>query len=193
MCGCLSHTPYWGPGLQPRHVPWLGIEPRPFGSQAGAQSTEPHQPGQVLIREVYFFPALILPSWKCYRKISNIVYIYKYLKMQKKHETQSWRMWTIHILEKKFFQNFHFLHCHLLQVSYFFLSLFWPLTISKKPIHFIKVFNYSCGLYIFSTKYLHSLLISPLYFLVCISFSFSTILPEVHPVLLFNKRTTSWI
>ena len=24
---CLLHTPYWGPGLQPRHVPWLGIEP----------------------------------------------------------------------------------------------------------------------------------------------------------------------
>ena len=21
MCGCLSHTPYWGPGLQPRCVP----------------------------------------------------------------------------------------------------------------------------------------------------------------------------
>ena len=27
MCGCLSKTPYWGPGLQPRHVSWLGIEP----------------------------------------------------------------------------------------------------------------------------------------------------------------------
>ena len=27
MCGCLSRTPYWGPGPQPRHVPWLGIEP----------------------------------------------------------------------------------------------------------------------------------------------------------------------
>ena len=27
MCGCLSHAPNWGPGLQPRHVPWLGIEP----------------------------------------------------------------------------------------------------------------------------------------------------------------------
>ena len=27
MCGCLSHAPYWGPGPQPRHVPWLGIEP----------------------------------------------------------------------------------------------------------------------------------------------------------------------
>ena len=27
MCGCLSCIPYWGPGLQPRRVPWLGIEP----------------------------------------------------------------------------------------------------------------------------------------------------------------------
>ena len=27
MCGCLSHTFHWGPGPQPRHVPWLGIEP----------------------------------------------------------------------------------------------------------------------------------------------------------------------
>ena len=27
MCGCLSCVPHWGPGLQPRHVLWLGIEP----------------------------------------------------------------------------------------------------------------------------------------------------------------------
>ena len=28
VCGCLSHAPpNWGPGLQPRHVSWLGIEP----------------------------------------------------------------------------------------------------------------------------------------------------------------------
>ena len=27
MCGCLSHVPHWGPGWQPRHLPWLGIEP----------------------------------------------------------------------------------------------------------------------------------------------------------------------
>ena len=26
MCGCLLCAPYWGPGPQPRHVPWLGIE-----------------------------------------------------------------------------------------------------------------------------------------------------------------------
>ena len=27
MCGCLSCAPTWGPGPQPRHVPWLGIKP----------------------------------------------------------------------------------------------------------------------------------------------------------------------
>ena len=28
--GCLSHAPSWRPGLQPRHVPRLGIEPATF-------------------------------------------------------------------------------------------------------------------------------------------------------------------
>ena len=27
MCSCLLYTLYWRPGWQPRHVPWLGIEP----------------------------------------------------------------------------------------------------------------------------------------------------------------------
>ena len=27
MCCCLSRAYYWGPGPQPRHVPWLGIKP----------------------------------------------------------------------------------------------------------------------------------------------------------------------
>ena len=27
ICGCLSCATYRRPGLQPRHVPWLGIEP----------------------------------------------------------------------------------------------------------------------------------------------------------------------
>ena len=26
MCGCLSLAPYWGPGPQPRHAPWLVIK-----------------------------------------------------------------------------------------------------------------------------------------------------------------------
>ena len=61
MCGCLSHAPYWGPGRQPRHVPWLGIEPVTLWF---TQSTEPHQPGpQVNLisiglakKSVMFFP-----------------------------------------------------------------------------------------------------------------------------------------
>ena len=27
MYGCLLCAPYWGPGLQPKHVPSLGIKP----------------------------------------------------------------------------------------------------------------------------------------------------------------------
>ena len=27
VCDCFSHAPYWGPGPQPRQVPWLGTEP----------------------------------------------------------------------------------------------------------------------------------------------------------------------
>ena len=43
-CGWLLQAPYWGPGLQPAHVPWLNQQP--FGLQACAQTTEPHQPGR---------------------------------------------------------------------------------------------------------------------------------------------------
>ena len=34
----LSHTPYWGPGPQPRHMPWPGIKPATFWF-AGLHST----------------------------------------------------------------------------------------------------------------------------------------------------------
>ena len=30
MCGCLSCASYWGPGPQPRHVPWVGMKPATF-------------------------------------------------------------------------------------------------------------------------------------------------------------------
>ena len=49
MCGCFSCAPYWGPGLQPRHVPDRELNWRPFGLKACAQSTEPHQPGLLLL------------------------------------------------------------------------------------------------------------------------------------------------
>ena len=61
MCGCLLCAP----GLQPRHVPWVGIEPVTLGSQAGTQPTEPHQPGlcfwicfKTSITESYFNKSL---------------------------------------------------------------------------------------------------------------------------------------
>ena len=38
----------WRPGLQPRHVPWLGIEPATLWFAAHIQSTELYQPGLVL-------------------------------------------------------------------------------------------------------------------------------------------------
>ena len=41
-----SHAPNQRPGPQPRHVPWVGINLRPFGVQYESQPTEPHQPGQ---------------------------------------------------------------------------------------------------------------------------------------------------
>ena len=47
QCVVASHAPTTGDlALQPRHVPWLGIEPQPFCSQAFTQSTEPHKPRQ---------------------------------------------------------------------------------------------------------------------------------------------------
>ena len=46
MCGCLLPTPYWGPDLAHNPVMCLDWELnwRPFGLQAGTQSTEPNQP-----------------------------------------------------------------------------------------------------------------------------------------------------
>ena len=52
VCGCLSSTPYWGPGPQPGDLahnpgtcPDWELNQRPFASQPVAQSTESHQPG----------------------------------------------------------------------------------------------------------------------------------------------------
>ena len=51
MCGCLSHTPFRWPGLQPRHVPWRGIELVTIWFTGRCQSTESQQPGH----KCYFF------------------------------------------------------------------------------------------------------------------------------------------
>ena len=46
MCGCLLCTPHHGPACNPGMCPDWELNQQPFGSLAGAQSTEPHQPGQ---------------------------------------------------------------------------------------------------------------------------------------------------
>ena len=48
LCVCLSHVPSWGPGLQPRHVPWLEIKPATLCfAVCFTQSTEPYHPGLI--------------------------------------------------------------------------------------------------------------------------------------------------
>ena len=50
MCGCLLHSPYWGPDLA-RNLgmcPDWESNPWPFSLQTGPQSTGPHQPGPAL-------------------------------------------------------------------------------------------------------------------------------------------------
>ena len=44
MCGCLSCTPYRDLACNPGMCPDWEWNQQPFGSQAGIQSTEPHQP-----------------------------------------------------------------------------------------------------------------------------------------------------
>ena len=39
MCGCLLSAPSWGPGLQPRRVPWLGLKPLQTGTLLWATTT----------------------------------------------------------------------------------------------------------------------------------------------------------
>ena len=57
ICGCLSQAPYWGPGLQLMHVPWLGIKPATLWFTGCAQSPGPHQPGPLVycVHPIYAF------------------------------------------------------------------------------------------------------------------------------------------
>ena len=49
MCGCLSHTPPGDLACNPGMCPDWGLNQWPFGSQASAQFTQPHQPGHDIL------------------------------------------------------------------------------------------------------------------------------------------------
>ena len=49
----ISCGPHWGPGPQPRHVPWLGVEPGPFASQPALNPLSYTSQGEV--RYYYFY------------------------------------------------------------------------------------------------------------------------------------------
>ena len=77
MCGCLSCTPYQRPDLacNPNMCPDWELNQPPFGLQAGAQSTEPHQPG--LSTRFYVLAGMkyirkIIKPWPYKIKISSI-------------------------------------------------------------------------------------------------------------------------
>ena len=63
MCGCLLRAPYWGLGVQPGMCPDGELNPPPFGLQAGAQFTEPLQPGPLVDSGVCPDQRLNPPPW----------------------------------------------------------------------------------------------------------------------------------
>ena len=68
---CLSHGPNWGPCLQPRHVPWPGIEPATFWISGwhSFQWATPARAGLVVVNKnalVLLLKSLVIlgkPSW----------------------------------------------------------------------------------------------------------------------------------
>ena len=80
MCSCRSYADHWEPGLQPRHVPWLGIELVTLWFTAHSQSPELHQPGQYFYFLYYIVghllgrPILLLNSPMKYKARSSCYY-----------------------------------------------------------------------------------------------------------------------
>ena len=66
MCGYFWHIPNWGPGPQPRHVPWLGIELAPlwFAGQHPSYTTCTHWATPARVK-VYIF-CTSKGSWQIY-------------------------------------------------------------------------------------------------------------------------------
>ena len=80
MCGCPSHVPNWGSGLQPRHVPWLGIKLATLWF-AGLSSIHWAIPARALCIFLMHFQILPQPqhlagTWKSYQLLREICKIF---------------------------------------------------------------------------------------------------------------------
>ena len=64
LMSCLSHTPSWGPGLEPRHVPCWESNQQLFCSQAGAQSMSHTSQGPLIFLTVTSSPTSASPRAK---------------------------------------------------------------------------------------------------------------------------------
>ena len=82
MSGCLSHAPDWELAYNPGMCPNWELNQWSLGSQAGTQSTEPHQPGQeesvppgYSVDPASFIEKIVLPPLRCSHKPGDLVYV----------------------------------------------------------------------------------------------------------------------
>ena len=94
--GCLSHTRNWGPGPQPRHVPWLGTELTTF------QFTDQHS--------IHYTNQGYLHSLNAYKRVvSKLTYLYIKRNLELLHDQYACvknRLGWYH----EFLQNFQLLY-----------------------------------------------------------------------------------
>ena len=74
--------PHWGPGLQPRHVPWLGIEPATFWFTARTQTTELYQPEHTTILHHTLLQIFTIDFTYVYVHIYTCFYVYMHIYIQ---------------------------------------------------------------------------------------------------------------
>ena len=83
MCGCLLSTHYWGPSLQPRHVPWLGVELTTIWFTVALNALSHTSQSHPLKLYKYQYPFACIQNRNSYRKEKNISFylvgFYKHL------------------------------------------------------------------------------------------------------------------
>ena len=127
----LLHTPNWGPGPQPRHVPWLGIEPVIFQSvgQCPPHWATPARARQILLKQVkpYHFS---MPSKSFLNDSANRARPFNEILSSLFILDPSLSLcWIVFVLSLTFFKLS--LRCHLLLSIVFTMGSPAPRTVSR--------------------------------------------------------------